>query len=81
MRPFGKFLYCGCTIVWLLIGLNLIAKPAYAYVDPGSGLFLTQILGSMTVGFTFLVRKRLRRLFGFISKLRNRAEVKDLGQV
>jgi hypothetical protein len=39
-------------------------EPAYAYVDPGSGYVLLQIIGSMLAGALFFVRHRLRRMFG-----------------
>jgi hypothetical protein len=38
-------------------------KPAYAYADPGSGLLLLQIAGSMAAGALFIVRSKLRKLF------------------
>lgn len=36
-------------------------QPAYAYVDPGSGLLALQMIGSTTAGILFFVRKRLLR--------------------
>jgi hypothetical protein len=40
-------------------------RPAHAYVDPGSGYMLLQVIGSMFAGAIFFVRHRLRRLFAF----------------
>jgi hypothetical protein len=77
MRSLGRFLYIGCVVMWLFIAVSTLAKPAYGYVDPGSGLFVTQILGSMFVGFTFLIRKRIRQVFGIFSGRRKTDEVKD----
>lgn len=39
-------------------------KPAYAYADPGSGLLLIQIVSSTVAGALFILRARLRKLFG-----------------
>lgn len=48
----------------LVILLAALAKPAYGYVDPGSGLLAVQIGGSMLAGGLFILRSKLRRLFG-----------------
>ena len=40
-------------------------KPAHAYVDPGSGLLIFQVLGSMVAGAAYFLRYRIRRIFGF----------------
>lgn len=39
-------------------------KPAHAYVDPGSGLLVFQVLGSMVAGAVYFLRYRIRKLFG-----------------
>ncbi|HWA93037.1 MAG TPA: hypothetical protein VG844_00445 [Terracidiphilus sp.] len=57
-----------CCVIWVLCVCNLVADPAYAYVDPGSGLLLIQILGSIVAGATFLIRKRIRDFFGIFAK-------------
>jgi hypothetical protein len=44
--------------------LVALAKPAYGYVDPGSGLLAVQVGGSMLAGGLFILRSKLRRLFG-----------------
>ena len=56
---------------YILLGILQIAamlcaleKPAYAYVDPGSGYLLLQVLGSMLAGATFFIRHRLKRMLG-----------------
>jgi hypothetical protein len=51
--------------VFLMVALFCaFTQPAYAYVDPGSGLLAVQIIGSTFAGLIFLIRGRLRRLFG-----------------
>ena len=44
--------------------LCALTKPAYAYVDPGSGLLAFQMLSTTFAGAIFMVRKRLRFFFG-----------------
>ncbi|MGA8111442.1 MAG: hypothetical protein WBD46_12565 [Acidobacteriaceae bacterium] len=48
--------------VELLILLAALAKPAYGYVDPGSGLLAVQVGGSMLAGGLFILRSKLRKL-------------------
>lgn len=53
-------------VVQVMAVLCAFTKPAYAYVDPGSGLLAFQILSSTFAGAIFMVRKRLRNLFNKI---------------
>jgi len=46
----------------MLAVLCALAQPAYAYVDPGSGLMAFQIISSTFAGMIFLLRRRLHRL-------------------
>jgi hypothetical protein len=49
-------------ILTLSILLMLTCEtPASAYTDPGSGLMLMQILGSVFISVAFYARKLLRR--------------------
>jgi hypothetical protein len=63
-RCLGQALYIASVIIWLFAALSVVARPAYAYVDPGAGFFTLQIVSSTFVGFGFLLRKRIRRIFG-----------------
>lgn len=56
-------LFSLCVVLWWMLVLSATARPAYAYVDPGSGLLLVQMLGSTLAGMMFLLRKRVRQLF------------------
>ena len=47
----------------LLVLLAAFAKPAYGYVDPGSGLLAFQVGGSMLAGGLFILRSKIRKLF------------------
>lgn len=53
--------------------LIAFARPAHAYADPGSGLLMVQIGGSMMAGVFFYIRYKLRRLF----RLQSSAEEND----
>lgn len=41
-----------------------VEKPAYGYVDPGSGLLMFQVGGSMIAGAIFCLRNKFRKLIG-----------------
>ncbi len=65
---FARVLDFALVLVWFLIALDVCARPAYAYADPGAGLFLMQVVGSTFLGFTFIVRNRIRRALDRFSK-------------
>lgn len=60
----SKTLFGLLAVLWLFVLLSSTAHPAYAYVDPGTGLFLAQMIGSTFAGMVFLVRKRIREFLG-----------------
>ena len=64
----AKCIYCAGSLVWALVLTCAIAQPAYGYVDPGSGLFLFQVIGSTFVGMTFLLRRRIRQFFDLFGR-------------
>jgi hypothetical protein len=39
------------------------ARPAYGYVDPGSGFLAVQTLASVAAAFGYFLRRRIRSLF------------------
>ena len=53
-----------CLICILELSILAIAfeQCAYAYIDPGSGLLVCQVGGSMLAGALFVLRGKLRRL-------------------
>lgn len=65
-----RLIYGAVVAAWAFAALCISAKPAYAYVDPGSGLFLLQIVGSTVLGFTFLIRKRVLQFLQIFTKKR-----------
>jgi hypothetical protein len=52
-------LLIGCLILAVFC---MLAQPAYAYVDPGSGLFAAQLIGTSVAGMIFLLRRRVLRI-------------------
>jgi hypothetical protein len=39
------------------------ARPAYGYVDPGSGFLAVQTIASVAAAFGYFLRRRIRSLF------------------
>ena len=64
-------------IVQICLLLIAFARPAYAYADPGTGLLMVQIGGSMLAGACLFIRHKLRRIFGIGAK--NDDAVQDQG--
>jgi hypothetical protein len=52
----------------IFVFLAAAVKPAHAYVDPGSGLLFFQMGGSMLAGALFVMRAKIRKLFGLKPK-------------
>jgi uncharacterized membrane protein YqjE len=70
VRPMRRILtgFIDClTVVQLLALFFALAQPAYAYVDPGSGLLALQVIGSAFAGIIFIVRRRLKSLLRITS--------------
>ena len=58
-----KALYALVTVAFCVCLLLSFERPAMAYIDPGSGLFVFQSISSIGVGVLFFMRRRLRSLF------------------
>lgn len=67
MRFLRNSILAALASIELLVLLAAFAKPAYGYVDPGSGLLAFQIGGSMLAGGLFIVRSKIRKLLGLSS--------------
>ncbi len=60
-----KRLFFSLSLV-LFIAFCLViatAKPAYGYVDPGSGFLAVQTIASVAAAFGYFLRRRIRSLF------------------
>ena len=64
LRRLLRAIYVAAVMLQIVAIFCAFEKPAYAYVDPGSGYLLLQVLGSMLAGVAFFVRHRLRRMLG-----------------
>lgn len=57
------------VLIMTSVGL-LVAAPAFAYLDPGSGSFITQVLIASVVGGLVAFRVGVKRAFDWVrSKL------------
>ena len=52
------------AVIQILAVFCALAQPAYAYVDPGSGLFTLQVISTTFAGIIFFIRRKVRCLFG-----------------
>lgn len=55
-----RFCHFALTVCLLVSILCLLERPAYAYVDPGSGLLAFQSLSALITGGVFYFRQRIR---------------------
>jgi hypothetical protein len=55
--------YASLTVLQWLFLVVALQRPAYGYVDPGSGMLVVQFVGSVLSGGIFLLRKRLKQFF------------------
>ena len=59
-----KRLLCSLLTVVLCLSAALACEPrAHAYVDPGSGLLVFQIVGTLFTATVLWFRRRIRNLF------------------
>lgn len=63
MRWFYAGLNLFLSAFLLLAVLCAFAQPAYAYVDPGSGLLAFQIISTTFAGMIFMLRRRVHVFF------------------
>ena len=52
----------------ILAVLGALEQPANAYVDPGSGLLVFQVLSATFAGFIFILRRRVHQFFMAMTK-------------
>lgn len=71
-----RFLYGIAVVLWFTTFLSALELPAHAYVDPGTGLFILQMLTSTFAGIMFMLRRRIRDMFAKVTG-RGRNEIAD----
>jgi hypothetical protein len=59
-RHLRKIAYVLVTCGLLICLLVASERPAYGYVDPGSGLFLLQGISSAFLGVLYVIRRKLK---------------------
>ena len=64
LRLFFCLLNSSLMVLQMAAVLCALARPAYAYVDPGSGFLAVQMVSTTFAGFIFLIRRRIRSFFG-----------------
>ena len=67
------------AVIEVLVLLAAFAKPAYGYVDPGSGLLAVQVGGSMLAGAVFVLRSKIRKLFRMAPPPQPEPETEETG--
>lgn len=63
MHKWKRYAWYCFGLFQVVVLLIAAAKPANAYVDPGSGLLFLQVGGSMLAGALFALRAKIRKLF------------------
>lgn len=56
----------------LLLALAIYPKQALAYIDPGSGSYMLQILFASMIGIFFSLKTIIKRVREFIDKLKKK---------
>ena len=74
MRASQRF---GICAGFMLILLLVFARPAYGYIDPGTGSFLLQILIGSALGSLLVIKMFWRRITGFFAGLFGRKSSAD----
>jgi hypothetical protein len=64
MQRWKRFAWHSYGLIQVAVFLAVVAKPAYAYGDPGTGLLFLQVGGSMLAGAVFALRAKVRRFLG-----------------
>lgn len=62
-RCWSRLAYSALIGLQLALLLTAVERPAYGYVDPGSGMLVVQFVGSILSGGVFFLRKRLKQIF------------------
>ena len=70
-------LHSASSVVLLLFFLLCAARPAFAYVDPGSGFFVVQVIASVFAGVVFAVRRRIQLLLAELVQAFSRSSTKS----
>lgn len=56
-------------VLYISILFLLFSKPAHAYLDPGTGSYLFQILIAGLLGSLFFIKSITKKIKGFLQKV------------
>jgi hypothetical protein len=63
------------SVLFTLAGVLLVSqRPAYAYVDPGSGLLAVQVIGASLVSAGWFLRRKINALLRWSAKAKQQPE-------
>lgn len=68
MRHTYMVLSLSLLVCQMLAVIFSFTQPAYAYVDPGSGLFALQIISTTFAGLIFVLRRRFVQFVGRLAR-------------
>ena len=57
------------TLFWFLLYLFLLPNPAHAYLDPGTGSYITQLTIGFLAGILYLLKVNWRRILSLFKKI------------
>lgn len=77
MHRWKRYAWYSFGLFQVIVFLVAAVKPANAYVDPGSGLLFLQVGGSMLAGAMFVLRVKIRKLFGLGNPVEKTDPAKD----
>jgi hypothetical protein len=60
----------------IVVAVGILAAPAEAYLDPGTGSYVFQMVAAAIISVGFLVRAYWNRLRSFFARLRGSADSK-----
>lgn len=70
----ASFKKASTSILLVLFGFLLVPKEAYAYIDPATGSYITQIILAVVIGGLFVIKQYLVRIKEFIRNLSSRGK-------
>ena len=62
------------VLLFVCLTCAFLARPVYAYLDPGSGSFILQVLLASFVGALFLIKQFWRRIWASVMKFGKQME-------
>jgi hypothetical protein len=77
MREMGYFASLAKVVVVVVLLCLLFPGPAFAYLDPGTGSYVLQVILAALVGAAFAVKLFWRNIRAFFKRLFSREEVDE----